>query len=228
MWCAALSFTGQEHNPWARLSSQAANANPLLERTSNRDSFSQHHLPRASISQNVLQHVRTYIFTAGKKHCVKLKTSLFKNSLWCIWSFIWPIRPIKILSDNCFPQSIRARQDHASLTFYQYFSWLKTDTQISLQVICEANLCLRLWSKWRKPEVIPLGKGWKLLLEVYISQQQGQLKRGWPWPLVLAELGTVWMLTVHRQNLPKSLPRCTAGIYRPRRITAVFDREQWP
>lgn len=145
VWCAALSFTGQEHNPWARLSSQAANPNPPLERTSNRDSFSQHHFPRAPISQTVLQHARAYISTAGKKYCVKLKTSLFKNSLWYHWSIIWPIKAIKILSDNWFPKSMRARQDHASLRLYQYFSWLKTDTKISLEVICEANLYLRLW-----------------------------------------------------------------------------------
>lgn len=115
VWCAALSFTGQEHNPWARLSSRAKNANPPLERTSNRDSFSQDHLPRSSINQIVLQLARAYISTAGKKHCVKLETSLFKNSLWYPWSFIWPIRAIKILSDNWFPESMRTRQNHASL-----------------------------------------------------------------------------------------------------------------
>lgn len=71
--------------------------------------------------------------------------SVFKNSLWCLWSLLWPRRAIKILSDNWLPERIRARQDHARLRLYQYFSWLKTDTEISLEVICEANLCLRLW-----------------------------------------------------------------------------------
>lgn len=85
-----------------------------------------------------------YFYCRQKTSC-RAQTSLFKNSLWCLWSFLWPIRAIKILSDNWFPESIRARQDHSRLRLYQYFSWLKTDTKISLEVICEAKLCLRLW-----------------------------------------------------------------------------------